>query len=328
MKISAPWSQLCRRSTAALRRATDRALVRQLREELYAGSPHLRPRLDQAGYEPWRFRGTRDLASLPTSSLAELSALPAQKLLLRPAPRAMKELWPFGRKLALVLAGGRAAHLLGQAYDPVLATEEEGLAVTWTQTDLDLASEFGVRALDVCQLGPGAELDLRLGADPSFASLMLTRGAERWGIALVEGAPALALPTSRALEVLAGLDNPASLELLLLVGLPPTQDLRQGLERLAPRAKLATCWVCGPARVALIAAPTPMLAPPADLMFFPDLVAAERGTAGELVLTNLGSHGTALLRYRTGVRASEFDWTPCPHSGLKLPRVRSLETLS
>jgi hypothetical protein len=313
--------------------------VRQLREELYAGSPHLRRRLEAAGYRPWRFRGVEDLAGLPTSDLAELTTLPTRDLLLRPAPRAMKELWPFGRKLALVLAGGRAARLLGQAYDPVLATQEQGLAVTWTQTDLELAGEFGARVLDLCGLTDGAQLDLRLGEEPSFAGLMLARGAQRSGLALEENARSLAVPSAHALEQLGRLPNPAALELVLLVGLPPDQDLRRELEQLAPKAKLATCWCCGPARVALVAGPTERGTPPSDLLLFPDLVAAERvdpatgepcadGAPGELVLTGLGNHGTALLRFRTGVQAGDIDWNPCPRSGRRLPRVKSLEPLS
>ena len=40
---------------------------------------------------------------------------------------------------------------------------------------------------------------------------------------------------------------------------------------------------------------------------------------GELVLTNVCSHGTALLRYRTGLRA-RLDWNPRPPFGA-LPRL-------
>lgn len=42
---------------------------------------------------------------------------------------------------------------------------------------------------------------------------------------------------------------------------------------------------------------------------------------GELVLTSLGWHGTALLRFRTGVRVDGLTVEPCPSCGRTLPRI-------
>ena len=302
VKFSQSWSKLRRCSTAGVRRAADRALVRQLREELFAGSPHLRPRLGAAGYEPFRFRGARDLADLPTSDLASLRGTAPEALVLRPSPRAMKELWPFGRKLALVLAGGRAAGLLEESYQPVLATEEDGLAVTWTRTDLALAGELGARLLDLCGVERGP-LTLRLGDTPSFARLVLSEGAQRLGLELGEGAEIVALPAADA----SGIDA----RHVIALGLPS-----------ADRPQACSLWTSGPARVAAVHVPGDD-----GLRFFPDLVAAEcvdedtlaPADEGEVVLTNLGAHGTALLRYRAGLRA-RVDWTPRPPFGA-LPRL-------
>jgi len=214
----------------------------------------------------------------------------------------MKELWPFGRKLALVLAGGRAAGLLEESYQPILATEEEGLAVTWTRTDLAMAGELGARLLDMCGIQRGP-LTLRLGDTPSFASLVLSEGAQRLGIELGEGDEAVAVPAAEARGVRA--------RRVVALGLPSEDH---------PEA--CSLWTSGPARIAALHVPGDE-----GLRFFPDLVAAEcidedtlaPADEGELVLTNLGSHGTALLRYRTGLRA-RLDWTPRPPFGA-LPRL-------
>lgn len=291
--------------------------MRQVREELYAGSGHLRRRLDDVGFRPFHFRGARDLPGLPTTELAELRAVPPEELVLRPSPRTMKELWPFGRKLALVMAGGRAARLLEEAYQPVMATEEDGLAVTWTRTDLELAGELGARVLALAGVTAGTRILSELSTGPSFASVLLERGARRLGADLADQGSVLVTDSGPGPDT-------REAERVVLLGAPPDPEARAAHE--ARGAAVVTCFTCGPTRVAAVEAPA------GGHFLFPDLVAAELcdpdtlapappGSRGELVLTHLGSHGTALLRFRTGVTAAAIDWTPCPRSGLRLPRV-------
>jgi phenylacetate-coenzyme A ligase PaaK-like adenylate-forming protein len=47
-------------------------------------------------------------------------------------------------------------------------------------------------------------------------------------------------------------------------------------------------------------------------------------TAGELVLTQLGMRGSALLRWRTGDLVSAVTASPCPSCGRRVPRAEGL----
>lgn len=230
----------------------------------------------------------------------------------------MRELWPFSRKLALVMAGGRASALLKESYQPLFATEEEGLAVTWTKTDVELAAELGARLLDLCGIGPGCQLTCLLPSEPSFDNLMLTHGATRAQVTITEDSPVVAAAAEDGATLLETRD----MDLLLVFGLPSAALRDAAASR---GTQLATVWTCGPARMAAIEAPEDE-----GLRLFPDLVAAEildpetaepaaDDSAGELVLTNVCSHGTALLRYRTGLQG-RLDWTPRPPFGT-LPRL-------
>lgn len=307
--------------------------MRQLREELFAGSGHYRRILEEAEFNPFRFRGGKDLPALPTSDVPTLVTVEPTSLCLKPSPRAMKELWSFGRKFALVFTGARAASLLERAYHPVLATEEQGLAVTWTATDLELAGEQGARVLDLCGVQAEDQVALDLEEAPSFGRLLFERGAQRCEVSLdadPSGATHLITSADRADALIAGRAEP--LELLMILG-PLAAEQRAQLAGRAQR--LAQIWTSGPARTAALAGPIRAGEPFGGHVFFPDLVAAElvdpssgEPSAGELLLTPLGSHGTALLRLRTGHRATDLDWTPCPRTGLRLPRVQQLEPLA
>lgn len=69
---------------------------------------------------------------------------------------------------------------------------------------------------------------------------------------------------------------------------------------------------------------------PTGLVTYPDLEVLEvvdalsgepSGGAGDLVLTTLGWHGTALLRFQTGVLVGGLETDPCPASGITTPRI-------
>jgi len=46
------------------------------------------------------------------------------------------------------------------------------------------------------------------------------------------------------------------------------------------------------------------------------------GEPGELVYTSLGWRGSIVLRYRTGDMTEGIDYSPCPHCGKTVPRIR------
>lgn len=292
-------SRLLKKSPGAQRRLGERALERQLREELLAGSRYLRPRLEKAGYHPIRFRTRRDLGTLPLTDLPTLTGVRAEDLWLRPSPRAMKELWPFGRKLAMSMTGKRAQGILEHAYAPVLATVEEGLPVTWTAGDLDLTTEQGSRFLSLCGVTAGSRVSDRLGEEPTFGRFCLRRGAEALGATLVE----------------------EGAEFTLLEEEGPVEGTPILLGSLAHEGPAARWYPVGPARVAFFQLPGSGSNP--QVHFFPDLTCVEK-VDEELVVTNLAYRGTALLRYRTGL-AGQPDWTRAD-GALSLPRIQSFTT--
>lgn len=70
---------------------------------------------------------------------------------------------------------------------------------------------------------------------------------------------------------------------------------------------------------------------PVGLVTHPDLEVVEvvdavtgrpSSTSGDLTVTTLGWHGTALLRYQTGWFATGIDTDPCPQTGITAPRLR------
>ena len=164
------------------------------------------------------------------------------------------------------------------------------------------------------------------------------------GLAMLP-ATVLAVPVGEAAELLDGLSDRGvrldGLRTLLTVGPPPARPLRVTLSQTA--ARLAG----NPVRVQAVWAPETSRTlwgecrpPSADpdvatygLHTYPDLelvevrdvatgTTAEEATAGELVVTSVGWHGTALVRAATG------SWTeglsvsaPCPSCGRTVPRL-------
>ena len=63
--------------------------------------------------------------------------------------------------------------------------------------------------------------------------------------------------------------------------------------------------------------------PDLELLEIVDPLTGEPADAGdgELVMTSLGWHGTALVRFRTGVRVDGIAVEPCPSCGRTLPRL-------
>lgn len=124
---------------------------------------------------------------------------------------------------------------------------------------------------------------------------------------------------------------PAGLRRVVVLGPPPDDAAR---ERMAGAfaatdgtVGIRAAW--GPAESRLLWAEC---GPGSGLHTYPDLELLEivdpltaegldAGDDGELVLTSLGWHGTALVRFRTGVRVDGLTLEPCPSCGRTLPRL-------
>jgi phenylacetate-coenzyme A ligase PaaK-like adenylate-forming protein len=150
---------LSRSSRTEQARVQAEALRRFVREELYPFSAHYRRVFDQAGVRPRDIRTVDDLRRLPFTTKQDLlgaqsSSASKRDFVLIPTPRAIKEHWPFARKLALVAGGARARELVRASYTPNFITFTTGrsadpVVFAYTPYDIDLLAESGARMQDV-----------------------------------------------------------------------------------------------------------------------------------------------------------------------------------
>ncbi len=167
MRNDRTWTRLSRTPAAELKRVQDETLARYVREELYPFSAHYRRVFDEAGVDPRSVRTVADLARLPFTTkedLLEAQSDPARKtdFILKPSPRTIKEHWPFGRKLALLLGGDRARQALRHGYSPNFATFTTGrsadpVVFTYTPHDLEILGEVSARMFDLTGVTPAED---------------------------------------------------------------------------------------------------------------------------------------------------------------------------
>lgn len=231
---------------------------------------------------------------------------------------------------------------------------EAGLGLRYplasTRSDLDVVARAGARLWRVLGLKR---------ADVMVAGLPLTRSAALQGLelaALAAGSPAvfpgddveevaraltlvpatvLALPAADAARVVDDLDEAgarlAGLRVVLLVG-APSEDERVDAAEALVRAGV------NPAVLAVHAADGHRLLwgecragtglhtyPDLDLVHLVDPETGAAADGGEVVLTQLGLRGSALLRWRTGDLAESLQVSRCPGCGRRVPRLMGVE---
>ncbi len=227
-----------------------------------------------------------------------------------------------------------------------------GLGLRWpvasTRSDLDIVARAGARLWQVLGLSRSDVLVCALPLTPT-ASLQALQLA-----ALGAGSPAmfpgddpedvaaalqllpatvLALPTEDAARLLDDLDEAGavlgSLTTVLLVG-APTKDERDDVDEALARAgvRATVLAVHAPDGHRLLWGECPAggfgfhTYPDLELVEVIDPETGENTTgAGEVVLTQLGMRGSALLRWRTGDLADAIDTRPCPGCRRTVPRV-------
>lgn len=231
---------------------------------------------------------------------------------------------------------------------------DDDLAIASSRSDLDRMHRCGARAARVLGLD---DADYIINAVPSgphvdwwgvyhlaLASSILALHPRGAGddlprvldsFALIP-ATVVTVPVSEAIELATlvvdyGVEAPR-IHTVLTVGPPPDDDTRQAIrdawrtagatEHLVVRALYAP-----PEGRALWAEPRQA---PTGLVTNPDLEVLEVVDAltgapieggGDLALTSAGWHGTALLRYQTGVYVGGIDTSVCPASGITAPRI-------
>lgn len=229
-----------------------------------------------------------------------------------------------------------------------------GLALRWpvasTRSDLDVVARAGARLWQVLGLTRADVLVCALPLDPSASLQALQLAAVGAGSpALFPGdnpddvaaalrlvpATVLALPSGDAARLLDDLDEAGaaltSVTTVLLVGAPSDaerDEITQALARAGVRATVLATHVpdghrlmwgeCRGGRTGLHTYP--------DLELV-ELVDPETGETGEghgpdeVVLTQLGLRGSALLRWRTADLADRLETSPCPSCSRTVPRV-------
>lgn len=348
-----------RRSAQQQQAEQARALSAQLAHAVGPFSPYWRVRFSELGTTAAAHAKPAALAALPP--VGERDVCPdgdprgAASLVLQ----AGEDSWalhaegPTLRRAMLrrLVGGSRSYRAVVESDARPTTFVEAGLAfrfpVASTRGDLDVVARTGARLWQVLGLS---------GADVLVAGIPLTRTAALQGLelaALAAGSPALfagddlddlaralhllpatvlALPSATAGRVLDDLDEAGAplnhVRTLLLVG-APAADQRTDAEAALVRAGLS-------ARALVVHVPDGHrllwgeCAPGSGLHTYPDHEVlhtvdvesgATTGGAGELVLTQLGLHGSALLRWRTGDLVEGVETAACPSCRRTVPRV-------
>ncbi len=225
--------------------------------------------------------------------------------------------------------------------------------VASTRSDLDVIARAGARLWEVLGLtradvlvaglptGPSSQVQaLELAAlGAGSPALVVADEVEALGAALrLLPATVLALPTARAADLLDDLDEAeaplGAVTTLLLVGAPTDAERAQvaaALTRAGVRAKALGVHVPDGHRLMW----GECAAGGRGLHTYPDLelvqlVNAESGEtgvrgAGEVVLTQLGMRGSALLRWRTADLADGIETAVCSACSRTVPRVTGVQ---
>lgn len=345
----------------AQRKAASAALARQVQDRLAPFSLFYRQRLSALGLRPSDLTTVADLVKVPPVGERDVcpagDPADAAALVLRPDISGFTRHADgplLRRALRARIRGGDAyARAVERAVRPV-SFHLGGLAfhfpVAATRADADVIARAGARAWAVLGLDRSDALVSAVGWGP-----FLTSGSSVLAVAHAAGAPALgvgpdpgrlaevcrllqprvlALPAGSALEVLEQLcAQPGArgalvaLRTLLVVGHPDPAERRQVAGVLPEVTAVLPLWGPPDARVLWAGCP----GNPDELHTYPDLEICEfvdPGTAepaadgGELVLTQLGLAGTALLRWRTGALVEQPPGPgACPGCQRSVPRL-------
>ena len=232
---------------------------------------------------------------------------------------------------------------------------DDDLAIAYSRSDLDRLHRCGARAARVLGLDDADYLVNAVPAGPRLAwwgVYHLALGASILALhprgsdddlervldsfALVP-ATVVAVRADEAVALAAlmveyGVEAPR-VHTIVTVGPPPDDETRDAIAdawRAAGSAEqdlVVRALYAPPEARALWAEPREL---PTGLVTYPDLEVLEVVDAltgevtdgsGDLTITTVGWHGTALLRYQTGLFVTGLDTAPCPASGITTPRI-------
>lgn len=288
----------------------------------------------------------------------------APQLVMRPTEEQVKArasgnvLLELARSIGRGGAAGKQEGLRSE-YKPVhlhRAGVDGRLAIAFTRSDLDRLHLAGARAARVAGLDPSDYVVNAVPAGPTLAFwgvYHLALGSSmlavhpRTGAALTEVPPAfellpataVAVPTGDATRLAAavleaGVDV-GGVRTILTVGPPPPPARRGRIRRVwesvagtevavralwAPSGSRALWAECDGGEHGLHTLP--------DLEHLEviDPVTLDESDEGDLVYTSMGWHGSALLRYQTGMHVEGLTHEPCSGCGRTVPRITGAVT--
>lgn len=347
-----------RRTTRQQARTRKTVLRRQVQDAVAPFSPYWRERLAALGKTPGDVADVDGLRTLP--AVGERDVCPdgpagAAALVLQ----AGESGWALHAEGPALRRGLTRRLIRPRSYRGIVETDTRpttfvlaGQAVRFpvasTRGDLDVVARAGARLWQVLGLTRADVLVAALPLTPTAALQGLQLGALGAGSpALFPGdvaddvaaalrlvpASVLALPAGPAAELLDDLDEAGAdftaVRTVLLVGAP------DDAERAAVAAALERAAVSGAAVLAVHVpdghrllwgecregGPGLHTYPDLELIELLDAETAVPADSGELVLTQLGLRGTALLRWRTGDVADALETAACPACGRTVPRL-------
>jgi hypothetical protein len=325
----ASWDRRSAGETLSMQRSL---LASQLRDTIGPFSPFWREQLSSLDVRPAALRDPADLAKLPAVGERDLCTdgdpLGMARLVIQAdeVGWGLHEKGPALRKgiVERLVSPEQYRRRVAAAIRPVsyhLAGLGLRYPVASTRSDLDLMARAGARAWAVLGLTPGDVLVSALDPGPSLVTTALFYAA------LGAGAPALHVGAT-ASELLSVV--PAT-----VLAVRDAEALDDLVAAVAPGRAVLRIW--GPDDGRVLYAECRQGGASAGLHTYPDLEVLETvdvltgergpatlGQAGELVVTQLGFRGSALLRWRTGaVLPSAPRTEPCPACGRTVPRLPS-----
>jgi hypothetical protein len=352
------WDRL---SASALGKSQDRLVAEQVRHVVGPFSPYWKGRFAELGQTAASVDGVAGLASLPAvgerdvSPSGEPAGMAALVLQASESGFALHAEGPtLRRALRLRLTDKGSYRSLVEGETKPTSYVWTGLAFRYplasTRGDLDVVARAGARLWQVLGLSAADALVAAIPVAQSVEFVALQYAALATGTpALFPGEPVgdvvaaarlapptvLAVPVDRAPEVVEALTSAGvldRLQTLLLVGAPT--DAERAAAQNAVGEQVPVRAVHAPVGARVLWGECREAGAEGGLHTYPDLdvvqlVDAETGDnateAGEVVLTQLGLRGSALLRWRTGdVTDSPVDASPCRGCGRTLPRLHGV----
>jgi hypothetical protein len=352
------WDRL---SATALRKLQDRLVAHQVQHVVGPFSPYWKARLSELGRPASSVASATAVESLPAAGERDVSPDGSPAGMARLVVQASEGGFFLHAKGPTVRRALRLRLTARDAYAKAVAHETKPTSYVWaglgfrypvasTRADLDAVARAGARLWSVAGL---TAQDALLSAVPVAST---TEHVALSYAAMAAGAPALfpgpepaamiaaarlatptviAAPSKSASDVLATLREAGipleGVRTVLLVG-APTAEQRAAVAGEAPGA--VALAVHAPSGARVLWAECRAGGAAAGLHTYPDLDLVQlidpdtgepSALGGEVVLSQLGMFGSALLRWRTGdITPAPVDVTACPGCGRRVPRIIGL----